>query len=100
MIRTLASSRTDIHAIESRYAWVRLCVSLALMTIGGIGMYGAAVVLPVMQADFGVVRGDASLPYTLTLIGFGIGGIVMGRLADRFGRDFRLDWLLPCRISQ
>ena len=38
-----------------------------------------------MQAEFGVARGDASLPYTLTMIGFGLGGILMGRLADRFG---------------
>jgi MFS family permease len=78
-------SSTPAHGIESRHAWVRLGVSLLLMTIGGVGMYGAAVVLPAMQADFGAVRGDASLPYTLTLIGFGIGGIAMGRLADRFG---------------
>lgn len=73
------------QGIESRYAWVRLFVSLALMTIGGVGMYGSAVVLPAVQAEFSVPRGDASLPYTLTLIGFGVGGIVMGRLADRFG---------------
>lgn len=73
------------HGIESRHAWVRLFVSLALMTIGGVGMYGSAVVLPAMQAEFSAVRGDASLPYTLTLIGFGIGGIMMGRLADRCG---------------
>ncbi|MEO7941007.1 MAG: MFS transporter [Burkholderiaceae bacterium] len=85
MTRTAAAPSPHLHGVESRYAWVRLCVSLALMTIGGVGMYGAAVVLPAMQADFAVVRGDASLPYTLTLIGFGIGGIVMGRLADRFG---------------
>ncbi|MEO7939719.1 MAG: MFS transporter, partial [Burkholderiaceae bacterium] len=71
--------------VESSYAWLRLMVSLALMTIGGVGMYGSAVVLPAMQADFAVARADASLPYTVTLIGFGIGGIVMGRLADRFG---------------
>jgi len=32
-----------------------------------------------------VARSDASLPYTLTMIGFGLGGILMGRLADRFG---------------
>ena len=38
-----------------------------------------------IQAEFGVDRGDASLPYTLTMIGFGLGGILMGRLADRFG---------------
>ncbi len=73
------------HGIESRYAWIRLFVSLALMTIGGVGMYGAAVVLPAVQTEFSAVRGDASLPYTLTLIGFGVGGVVMGRLADRFG---------------
>ncbi len=38
-----------------------------------------------MQADFGVARADASLPYTLTMIGFGIGSILMGRFSDRFG---------------
>ena len=71
--------------IESPYAWTRLAVSLLLMTIGGAGMYSVAVVLPRIQAEFAVARGDASLPYTLTMIGFGIGGILMGRLSDRFG---------------
>lgn len=60
-------------------------MSLLLMTIGGSGMYSITVVLPRIQQDFGIARGDASLPYTLTMIGFGIGGILMGRLADRFG---------------
>ena len=70
---------------ESTYAWLRLWASLALMTLGGVAMYGVVVVLPAVQAEFGVTRADASLPYTLTLIGFGIGGILMGALADRFG---------------
>ena len=70
---------------ESAYAWMRLMVSLALMTIGGAGMYSVTVVLPRIQAEFGVARADASLPYTLTMVGFGLGGILMGRLADRFG---------------
>ena len=73
------------YGVESAYAWTRLLASLLLMTIGSVGMYAAAVVLPAMQKDFGVVRGDASLPYTVTLIGFGIGGVLMGRLADRLG---------------
>ena len=73
------------YGVESAHAWMRLVVSLAIMTIGGVGMYGAAVVLPAMQADFAAVRGDASLPYTLTLMGFGVGGIMMGRVADRWG---------------
>jgi MFS family permease len=55
------------------------------MMLGGSGMYGIAVALPHVQAEFGATRGDASLPYTLTMLGFGIGGILMGRLADRFG---------------
>ncbi|MDQ5849179.1 MAG: MFS transporter, partial [Pseudomonadota bacterium] len=70
---------------ESPYAYLRLGVALLLMTIGGAGMYGVVVALPPVQAEFGVARGDASLPYTLTMIGFGLGGILMGRLSDRFG---------------
>ena len=70
---------------ESAYAWLRLLASLLLMTIGGAGMYAVTVVLPTIQAEFGVARADASLPYTLTLIGFGLGGILMGKLADRYG---------------
>jgi MFS family permease len=70
---------------ESPYACLRLGVSLALMTIGGVGMYSMAVALAQVQAEFAADRGGASLPYTLTMIGFGFGGILMGRLADRFG---------------
>ena len=71
--------------VESRYAWARLAAALALMTIGGSGMYVVTVVLPRVQEEFGVGRSDASLPYTLTMIGFGLGGILMGRLSDRYG---------------
>ncbi len=55
------------------------------MTIGSAGMYVVPVMLPAVQADFGVARADASMPYTLLMVGYGIGGILMGRLADRFG---------------
>jgi MFS family permease len=71
--------------IESRYAWLRLAASLAFMTLSSCGMYAIVVVLPAVQSEFAVDRGAASLPYTLTMIGFGIGGVVMGRVADRFG---------------
>jgi MFS family permease len=63
------------------------------MTIGASGMYVVPVVLPAVQADFGVARADASLPYTLLMIGFGVGGMLMGRLADRFGVT------VPCCIG-
>lgn len=80
----LAAAATR-HAVESPYAWWRLAVSLLLMTIGGSGMYSVTVVLPAIQAEFGIDRGAASLPYTLTMVGFGLGGVLMGRMADRFG---------------
>jgi MFS family permease len=70
---------------DSRYAWLRLAVTLLLMTVGSAGMYVVAVVLPPVQAEFGVARADASLPYTAMMVGFGLGGLVMGRVADRFG---------------
>ena len=70
---------------DSPQAWLRLAAILALMTIGSGGMYVVSVVLPTVQADFGIARADASLPYTLLMIGFGLGGILMGKLADRFG---------------
>src|SRR5213595_811126 len=71
--------------VASLYPWARLAVSLALMTVSGCSMYAVVVVLPAVQAEFGVARADASLPYSLTMIGFGVGGLFMGRLADRFG---------------
>jgi MFS family permease len=70
---------------DSAYAWTRLVAALAISTIGGVGLWSGVVVLPAVQAEFGVARGDASLPYTMTLVGLCIGGLVMGRLADRFG---------------
>jgi MFS family permease len=73
------------HAPDSRFATMRLLVALALMTVGNGAMYIVAVVLPTVQREFGVARADASLPYTLLMVGFGLGGLVMGRLADRFG---------------
>jgi MFS family permease len=71
--------------IDSRYAWLRLSVTLALMTIGATGMFVISVALPAVQADFGIDRSSVSSAYTMLMIGFGLGGILMGRLADRFG---------------
>ena len=76
---------TSLQQIESPYAWARLVAALLVMTIGGAGIYAPSVVLPAVQLDFGVVRADASLPYTATLVGLGVGGILMGRLADKLG---------------
>jgi MFS family permease len=73
------------HLPDSRYAWIRLAASITLSTLGGIGLWAGVVVLPFIQTEFGVDRAGASLPYTMTMIGFALGGVLMGRLADRLG---------------
>ena len=76
---------TASGGIDSRYAWVRLSAALALATIGGVGMWSVVVILPAVQETFGLSRADASLSYTLAMTGFGVGGILMGRLVDSLG---------------
>ena len=79
------STHAAVREADSAYAWWRLVATLGLMTVGSSAMYVVAVVLPPVQAEFGVARSDASLPYTLLMVGFGVGGVLMGRLADRHG---------------
>ena len=71
--------------VDSPAAWLRLLVAMTLSTIGGVGMWSIMVALPTIQADFGVSRANASLPFTMVMFGFAGGGVLMGRLADRFG---------------
>ena len=71
--------------LDSRQSWIRLAAIVGLATLGGVGMWSVVVALPYVQAEFGATRAEASLPYTLTMVGFACGGILMGRLADRFG---------------
>ena len=77
-----AASSSDI---DGRYAWIRLGLSVLIATIGSVGMWSVVVVLPVVQAEFGVARGDASLPYTMTMVGFALGNVWLGRMVDRVG---------------
>ncbi|WP_049815032.1 MFS transporter [Bradyrhizobium sp. WSM2793] len=72
-------------SIENSYSWIRLTASIALSALGCVGMWSLIVALPALQADFNAPRAEATLPYTLAIIGFMIGGIIVGRLADRFG---------------
>ncbi len=72
-------------AIDGRYACVRLAASVLLCTIGGVAMWSVVVALPSVQVAFGVARGSATLPYTLTMIGTAAGNVLMGRVVDRIG---------------
>ena len=71
--------------IDSRAAWGRLVAAVLLSMLGSAPMWSVVVVLPAVQAEFGTARAGAALPYTMTMVGFVVGGVLMGRVADRFG---------------
>lgn len=84
MVTTFSSSAQSPD-IDSAYAWMRLAISVVLATIGGVGMWAVVVVLPAVQAEFGVDRAAASMPYTATMVGFAAGNVLVGRAIDRMG---------------
>ncbi len=71
--------------IDSHYAWARLGASVALSVAGGVGMWSLVVMLPIVQKDLGVSRADISFAYTMNMLGFCAGGVLMGRLVDLKG---------------
>ncbi|MGR3511567.1 MAG: MFS transporter [Paracoccaceae bacterium] len=70
---------------DSGYSWARLAISLALSVVGSIGMWAVIVVLPAMQADFGISRAGATVPYIFCMVGFAFGNFILGRAVDRWG---------------
>jgi MFS family permease len=70
---------------DSLYAWGRVAASLALATMGGIGLWAPVVVLKTVETEFDLGRGGASLLYTATMVGFAVGGVTLGRMADKVG---------------
>ena len=70
---------------DSSYSWFRLVVTMLVAIIANAGMWAIVVILPAVQAEFGTTRAEASLPYTLNMIGFALGNFAIGRALDRFG---------------
>ena len=79
-----------MHSVDSRYAWWRLAASVALSTFGAVGMWGVVVIFPNLQAEFGATRAEVSFSYTTTMLGFGAGSILLGRLIDARGAFFTM----------
>jgi hypothetical protein len=71
--------------LDSRYSWKRLALTLLIATICNVGMWSIIVIMPEVQSEFATTRAAASIPYTLTMAGFALGNLVIGRAVDRFG---------------
>jgi MFS family permease len=76
--------------LDSRYSWTRMIITLVVAIIINAGMWEIIAIMPAVQLEFGVDRAGASLPYTLTMIGFGVGNFVIGKAVDRFGVSLSL----------
>jgi MFS family permease len=74
-----------MHAVDSRYAWWRLAASAILSAFGSVGMWGVVVIFPNLQAEFAATRAEVSFSYTTTMLGFGVGSILLGRMIDTRG---------------
>lgn len=81
----MPGTQTPPMMVDSPQAYVRLAVCVLLSTIGSVGIWAVVIVLPGVQAEFGIDRAGASLPYTATMIGFALGNVFIGRCIDRMG---------------
>ncbi len=73
------------NRIREVYPLIRLATVLALMTLGCSAMYAGVMVLEPLALELDTGRGNSSLIYGTFMIGFALGGVFMGQLADRMG---------------
>jgi len=66
-------------------SWRRLLVALTIAIVANIGIWAFVVIMPSIEAEFGTPRSQTAFPYTMTMIGFGIGNVLLGRVLDKFG---------------
>ena len=60
-------------------------MAVVIGSLGSVGMWSVVVALPAVQAEFGASRGTASLAFTMVMLGFGLGGVLTGKITDRYG---------------
>ncbi|MBA4034364.1 MAG: MFS transporter [Bradyrhizobium sp.] len=85
VISSELSRDSSLFVPDSRRAWTRLAVAVLIGALGSVGMWSVVVALPVVQSDFGATRGTASLAFTFVMLGFGSGGVLTGKITDRYG---------------
>jgi MFS family permease len=72
-------------SIESRASWIVASVALCVMAMSFGAAWISAVALKDIAAEVGGTRSIPALASALAWLGSGVGGILMGRLADRIG---------------
>ena len=73
----------QIH--DTPYAWFRLLITLIIAIFANTGMWAVITIMPALEAEFVTSRAVTSLPFTMNMIGFAVGNLVIGQIIDRFG---------------
>ena len=77
--------QSSSHSIESKASWVVASVALVAMLMAFGSAWITAVALKDIAAEVGGTRSIPALASALAWLGSGVGGILMGRVAERFG---------------
>jgi MFS family permease len=72
-------------SVETRTSWVVATVALIVLSVSYGAPLTTVVALKPIAEEFGAARSAPALAVSLTFIGAGCGGIVMGWLAERIG---------------
>ncbi len=70
---------------DSSHSWFRAFLLFILAVIGTVGMWSVVVFIPEIEKEFKVDRGTSSLLYASTMIGFGFGTVIIGKIFDKHG---------------
>lgn len=69
---------------EPRYGWVMVTIGFVIMGLQFGALVTVSVFLKPLVQEFGWSRGETAFAYTVGAGALGVGGIVMGYMADRF----------------
>ena len=75
---------------DSHYSWFRLLITFLIGTSLNIGMWAIVIVLPDVQKEFNFNRGEVSVLFSFTMVGFALGNFILGKLVDKYGIIFTL----------
>ncbi|MDC1357299.1 MFS transporter [Pseudomonadota bacterium] len=71
--------------LDSREAWFRLIIIFIMSVVGTAGMWSVVIIMPAIQSEFQLDRAASTYPYVTTMLGYGIGNVIIGRMLDKIG---------------
>ena len=94
-----ASNNISLIEHDSFNSWIRLILLFTIGVIGTVGMWSVVVVMPAIEKEFNIDRGQASLLYATTMVGFGLGNFLIGKIIDKFGLKLPIIFAIIILVS-